>query len=83
MGYIVNNATSYGDLMSQFDFWWRENKPDMPVDMYHVVKELCREAWERAREEENTRCGLIAETYPFSPVIGGQIAGLIYRGKDE
>ena len=82
MGYPVNNATTYGDLMSQFDFWWRKNRPDMPVDMYHVVKELCREAWERAREEENARCGLIAETFPFSPHIGKQIAANIYRGQE-
>lgn len=70
--------------MNQFDFWWKENKPeDIPVDCYHRVKEACRLAWERAREEENTRCGLIAETFSFSPMIGKQIAGAIYRGNDD
>lgn len=67
-----------------FNLWWRENKPeDIPVDCYHRVKEVCRSAWERAREEENARCGLIAETWPFSPTIGQQIAARMYRGKDD
>jgi hypothetical protein len=72
------------DRRMNFDIWWKENRPeDMPVDCYHRIKEVCRAAWERAREEENCRCGLIAETYPFSPLIGGQIAAAIYRGKDD
>lgn len=41
--------------MSYFDVWWKENRPDMPVDMYHVMKELCKNAWERSKEEENAR----------------------------
>lgn len=63
-----------------FDVWWKENKPEgIPVDCYHAVKEACRNAWMRATEEENCRCGLIAETWPFSPTIGKQIEGKIYR----
>lgn len=65
--------------MSYFDVWWKENRPDMPVEMYHVVKELCKDAWCRSAEEENARCGLVAETFPFSPHIGKQIAARIYR----
>ena len=69
---------------SSFDMWWKSNKPDdIPVDCYHRVKESCRLAWTTATEEENARCGLIAETFPFSPMIGGQIAARIYRGKDD
>lgn len=37
----------------------------------------------RGWEEENARCGLIAETNPFSPMIGKGIAARIYRGKDD
>ena len=67
-----------------FDIWWKQNKPDgIPIDCYHAVKEACRSAWERAVEEENARCGLIAETWPFSPTIGKQIAANIYRGTND
>ena len=70
--------------MSYFDVWWKENKPEgIPVDCYHVVKEACRAAWEMSADEENARCGLIAETWPFSPSIGKQIAANIYRGRDD
>jgi hypothetical protein len=65
--------------MNQFDMWWKEHRPDIPVTEYRMVKELCRAAWMRAREEENARCGLVAETWPFSPTIGKQIAARIYR----
>ena len=83
MVYPDNRTTISGEPEMNFDLWWKENKPDMPVDMYHVVKELCRAAWERAREEENLRCGLIAETNPFSPMIGKGIASRIYRGRND
>ena len=64
----------------KFETWWKDNKPEgIPVDCYKSVKAACRSAWERAAEEENARCGLIAETFPFSPHIGKQIAGKIYR----
>ena len=67
-----------------FDEWWQENRPEgIPVDSYHVVKEACRAAWEKGQEEENFRCGLIAETYVFSPNIGRSIAAQIYRKKDD
>ena len=67
-----------------FDQWWKSNKPeDIPVDCYHRVKEACRAAWETSRDEENARCGLIAEMYVFSPMIGKQIAAQIYRGRDD
>ena len=69
--------------MNQFDMWWKTNKPEeMPVDCYHRIKETCRAAWERSAEEENARCGLIAETWPFSPTIGKQIAARIYKDSE-
>lgn len=67
-----------------FDLWWKSNKPeDMPVDCYHRIKEACRAAWDHGKDEENSRCGLIAELYPFSPHIGKQIAKQIYGKKDD
>lgn len=67
----------------RFDKWWLENKPDMPVEVYALVKSACRSAWQASQDEERDRCGLIAETYPFSPAIGKGIAGHIYRGGDN
>ena len=66
-----------------FKIWWRENKPeDIPVDSYHLVKEACRSAWERAKEEERARAYLLANTYPFSPHVSKTIAKLI-EGKND
>ena len=66
-----------------FTTWWRLNKPEnIPVDSYHLVKEVCRAAWDRAREEENARCYLLAKTYPFSPHISNKIASLI-KGEND
>ena len=66
-----------------FKIWWRENKPeDIPVDSYHLVKEACRSAWERAKEEERARACLLASTYPFSPHVSKTIAKLI-EGKND
>lgn len=63
-----------------FDVWWSMNKPeDTPVEYADLIEDVCRAAWDRAREEERARCGLIAETFPFSPQIGKQIAARIYK----
>lgn len=61
--------------------------PTIPKDGEVVVSyytpEQMYEYGRKVQEEERIRCGLIAETYPFSPMIGGQIAARIYRGGDE
>lgn len=57
-----------------FEMWWKD--ADFPAE----VKEFCRVAWEISKDEEQDRCGLIAETFPFSPSIGKSIAAQIYKG---
>lgn len=60
--------------MKPFDLWWKD------ADFPEEVKIYCRVAWEMARDNETDRCGILAETYPFSPHIGKSIAALIYKG---
>lgn len=65
-----------------YDDWFLVNKPDLnglPIEYYKLVKEFGRQVWKESRDEERIRCGLVAETFPFSHHIGKNIAAKIYK----